>query len=42
LLFENGWPSAKITFAAVAISLLAFLFGHFVFRRFHYRFAEEL
>ena len=42
LLFENGWPSAKVTFAAVAISLLAYLFGHFVFRKFHYRFAEEL
>ena len=42
LLFENGWPSAKVIFAAAAISLLALLVGHFVFRRYQYRFAEEL
>lgn len=42
LLFENRWPSANVILAGVAISALAFLMGNFVFRKYTFRFAEEL
>jgi lipopolysaccharide transport system permease protein len=42
LLFENRMPSLKIIIAAIILSLLTLLMGDLVFRRYRFRFSEEL
>jgi homopolymeric O-antigen transport system permease protein len=42
ILFENQVPSYKVFLSTLVISLLTFLVGSLVFRRYQHRFAEEL
>jgi lipopolysaccharide transport system permease protein len=42
ILFENQMPSYKVFLSALIVSLLTFLVGALVFRRYQFRFAEEL
>lgn len=41
ILFEHQLPSLSLTLITVAMSLVAFLVGMLVFRRYQFRFAEE-